>query len=110
MSNEDDAKKIVAIQQVAVTDYCVNGTPTFFMNGKKLASGEIAYFEVDEKLRAELKSKGIVVPGTPAAAPTDGTATPPAGAASPGTSPSGTPPATPAAPTPDKPASSGTPH
>ena len=58
----------------------------------KLASGEIAYGEVDEKLRAELKTKGIVVPGTPVgaatpAAPTEGAgaATPPA--ATPGTSP-----------------------
>ena len=113
MSNEDDAKKIVAIQKTAMEDYCVGGTPTFFMNGKKLASGEIAYFEVDEKLRAELKAKGIIVPGAPAAASTDEAATPPAGAPAspaPAATPSATPPATPAAPTPDKPASGGTPH
>lgn len=134
MSTEDDAKKIVAIQKVAVDDYCINGTPTFFMNGKKLASGEISYSELDEKLRAELKAKGVALPAapasetTPAAAPADGTATQPAAgatptaspapAATPGTSPAApapaaapgaTPPA-PAAPAPATPAAGGTPH
>ncbi len=101
MSKEDDAKKIVAAQDVAVKDYCINGTPYFLMNGKKLANGEIAWSELDEKLRAELKTKGVTVPGAPAAS----TETPPP--ATEGSTPAPTTP-TPAAPA--TPATGGTPN
>lgn len=104
LTKEDDAKKIVAAQEVAVKDYCINGTPYFLMNGKKLANGEIPWSELDEKLRAELKAKGVNLPAAPAATTetpppaSDGSATPPAteGSTAPPTSPTPAAPATPA--------------
>jgi protein-disulfide isomerase len=80
VSSEPDAKKINAIQKVAVEDYCIAGVPTFLMNGKTMASGEIPYSELDQKIRAELTRLGKPlpppsVPITPA--PTEGAAPPP---------------------------------
>lgn len=121
LSTNDDAKKLVDQRTKATEDYCIGGTPTFFMNGKEVASGEIPWSSLDEKLRAELKAKGVNVPaaapatpatpgGTPvegAPAPADGAtapATPPAeGAAAPpaaGETPAAAPPAAPATPAP----------
>ena len=81
-AGQKDADKITAIQRTAVKDYCVAGTPTFLMNGKPLASGEIPYAEIDQKLRAELKRLGKAAPppSTPVAA-TPPAGTPPAGSA-----------------------------
>jgi protein-disulfide isomerase len=62
LSSEDDAKKVLAVQATAIKDYCVSGTPTFFVDGKFLTSGEIPWKELDEKLRAALKTKGVEVP------------------------------------------------
>jgi len=120
LSTDTDAKKVVAIRTQANTDYCISGTPFFLLDGKKLASGEIPWSELDEKLRAALKAKGVDVPaaapaegaapaategtapaegttppadGTTSAAPADGAATPPAA-----TPPATTPPATTPAP------------
>jgi protein-disulfide isomerase len=96
LSTDDDAKKILAAQQVAQKDYCVGGTPTFFVDGKFYISREVEYEELDKKLREVLKEKGVEVPvaeaaATPeaaegattapaadgaAATPADGTATP----------------------------------
>lgn len=84
LSTEDDAKKVVEIRTKGNADYCISGTPYFLLDGKKLASGEIPWSELDEKLRAALKAKGVDVPAAapaegaaPPAAPADG-ATPPA--------------------------------
>jgi protein-disulfide isomerase len=73
LSTEADAKKVVAAQMQANKDYCITGTPTFLMNGKKLASGEIPWAELDTKLRAELKAKGVEPPAAEAPAATEGT-------------------------------------
>jgi septal ring-binding cell division protein DamX len=69
LSTETDAKKVVAAQMQANKDYCISATPTFLMNGKLLKSGEIPWPELDTKLRAELKAKGVT---PPAAAATEG--------------------------------------
>lgn len=87
-AGDADAKKIVARQEQAVKDYCVGGTPTFFIQGKKVGNGEIPWNELDEKLREELKKKGVTPPpATEAAAPAEGApaegATPPAEATPP---------------------------
>ena len=113
LSTEDDAKKIVAAQTEASKKYCIGSTPTFLLNGKGMTNGDYADF--DEKLRAELKAKGVVIPA--AATATEGVAVP-ADASVPAATPatdaatpaaSTPPPAiTPAAPAPSKPAS-GTP-
>jgi protein-disulfide isomerase len=120
LSTEEDAKKVVAIRTKANADYCISGTPYFLLDGKKLASGEIPWSELDEKLRAALKAKGVDVPakapaegaappatpadgaapaaeGTTPAAPADGAAPAPASDAA-TTPPATTPPATTPAP------------
>jgi protein-disulfide isomerase len=91
---DKDVKAINAMQQQGVTDYCINGTPTLFMNGKPLANGEISYKDLDKKVRDELTKLGKTPPPPSAAAKADETpaATPPAGDAA-------TPPAEGAAPT-----------
>jgi hypothetical protein len=81
LSTEDDAKRVLAIQEKAMKDYCVGGTPTFLMNGKVIGSGEILWSDLDEKLRTEAKAKGVTIPaaaGTGSAAPAEGAATAPA--------------------------------
>lgn len=93
LSSDADAKKIVEHQEQAVKDYCIGGTPTFFVQGKQLGNGEVPFAEFDTKLREELKKKGVTVPpaATPAeGAPAEGTATPAEGtppAATEGTAP-----------------------
>ena len=108
---QTDAQKIAAIQKAAVKDYCVGGTPTFLMNGKPLASGEIPYAEIDQKIRAELKRLGKPVPPLPTTpgetAPSPPTATGTAPAPAPTPAGSGATPA-PATPAPAAPAT-GTP-
>jgi protein-disulfide isomerase len=109
LSTEVDAKKIVAAQNEASKKYCIGSTPTFLLNGKGMTNGD--YSEFDEKLRAELKAKGVVIPA--AATPTEGAAVP-ADASVPAATPAtdaatpaaSTPPpaTTPAAPAPSKPA------
>jgi len=117
---QKDAEKITAIQKTAVKDYCVAGTPTFLMNGKALASGEVPFAEVDAKIRAELKRLGkaepppAVLPGQPAT-PAPGSeavpATPPAASTAPTTPGDATaPPATPAPATPPPAAPTPPPH
>ncbi len=113
LSTDTDAKRVLAVQEKAMKDYCVGGTPTFLLNGKVIASGEILWSTLDEKLREAAKEKGVTIPAaaTDAAAPAEGAATAPAegtaipadGAASTPTegtaAPAGTPaPATPAEP------------
>jgi protein-disulfide isomerase len=107
LSTEDDTKKILAAQKEAATKYCIRSTPSFILNGKGIPNGEYAEFE--EKLKAELKAKGVVLPeaaGAGAAAPAEGAtpaATPAAVPPPAGTTPPTTPaPSTPAtgAPTP----------
>lgn len=112
-AGQKDAVKITEIQKTAVQDYCVAGTPAFFMNGKVLAQGELPFAELDQKIRAELTRLGKTLPppaapepATPAdgtaPAPADGSATPPAGTAPPATT-------TPATPAPTTPAPATTP-
>lgn len=80
LSTDTDAKKIVERQEQSVKDYCIGGTPTFFIQGKKVGNGEIPWPELDEKLREELKKKGVTLPAaaaTDGAAPAEGTSPPP---------------------------------
>ncbi len=110
LASEDDAKKVLAVQATAIKDYCVSGTPTFFVNGKFLTSGEIPWTDLDQKLRADLKTKGVELPAAEAAtegaaaegsategAVTEGAAPPAEGTAPPAETPTETPAETPAA-------------
>jgi protein-disulfide isomerase len=80
LSTETDAKRVLEIQKQAMKDYCVGGTPTFILNGKVIASGEILWSTLDTKLREAAKEKGVTIPAaaTDAAAPAEGAATAPA--------------------------------
>jgi len=113
LSTDADAKRVLAVQEKAMKDYCVSGTPTFLLNGKVIASGEILWSTLDEKLRAAAKEKGVEIPAaaSDAAAPAEGATTAPAeGAAAPAdgaaSTPEGTatPAETPAPATPAEPA------
>jgi protein-disulfide isomerase len=88
LQTETDAKRVIAVREKAMTDYCVGATPTFLINGKVIASGEILWSTLDEKLREAAKEKGVTIPAaaTDAAAPAEGAATAPAeGTAAPAT-------------------------
>jgi protein-disulfide isomerase len=102
LATNTDATKIVERQEQSVKDYCIGGTPTFFIQGKKVGDGEIPWPELDEKLREELKKKGVTVP---AAAPAEGAPAPAEGTATPaeGTTPPAEGTATPAEGTPPPP-------
>lgn len=80
LSTDTDAKRVLAVQQKAMKDYCVGGTPTFLLNGKVIASGEILWSTLDEKLREAAKEKGVTISAaaTDAAAPAEGAPTAPA--------------------------------
>lgn len=88
LSKEDDAKRVLAVQEKAIKDYCIGSTPTFLVNGKIIGSGEILWSKLDEKLREAAKEKGVTISAaaTDAAAPAEGAATAPAeGTAAPAT-------------------------
>jgi protein-disulfide isomerase len=114
---DKDAQKISDGQKMAVQDYCVAATPSFFMNGKPLANGEIAYSEMDQKIRAELTRLGKKPPPPSAAAlGTEPTTPAPAGEGAPApaggnaTPPAETPATAPPAATTPAPAAPATPH
>ncbi|MEQ1866516.1 MAG: thioredoxin domain-containing protein [Micropepsaceae bacterium] len=69
MKKEDEAKRLVAIREKAVKDYCLEGTPTFLLNGKKLDLKGPLLEALDEQLRSELKTRGVEAPTKAAAAP-----------------------------------------
>lgn len=76
VKSEPDAKKVDAVRMAGIKDYCVGGTPTIFMNGKVIASGEISYPDLDKKIREELTRLGKTPPPPSAAATSGATETP----------------------------------
>ena len=69
LKREDEAKRLVAIRDTAAKDYCLEGTPTFLLNGKKLVLKGDLFESLDVQLRTELKALGVDVPASaPAAA------------------------------------------
>jgi protein-disulfide isomerase len=96
------ADDIAKVAQKAQTDYCVQGVPAMFVNGKVFASGELPYAEADKKLREELTRLGKTPPPPPPPEAAPPAATPPAGQPPPegATPPAGETPAAPAPPAP----------
>ena len=86
LKNQDLATKLAQASQQASKDYCITGTPTLLLNGKKLEGMNTAFEKIDEAIRAELKKAGVEVP-PPAAAetPAEGAAAPAEGAPAEGT-------------------------
>ena len=63
-----EAKRLVAVREKAVKDHCLEGTPTFLLNGKKLDLNGPLLEALDGQLRSELKALGVKAPTN--AAPT----------------------------------------
>ena len=57
-------------------DYCISGTPTLLLNGKKLEGMATSYEKLDAAIKDELKKLGLPVPASATPAPAEGTATP----------------------------------
>jgi protein-disulfide isomerase len=64
LKKEDDAKRLIEIRDKAKNDYCLEGTPTFLLNGKKLDLKGGPPDGLDRHLSAELKALGVAVPPT----------------------------------------------
>jgi len=99
LKQQDVATKLAKASQNDVRKYCMTGTPTLLLNGRKIEGENIAFAKLDEAIRAELKKAGIeappaateaegAVPAEGEAKPADGTSVP----ASDGASGSSTPP------------------
>jgi protein-disulfide isomerase len=69
LKKEDEAKRLIAIREKAVKDHCLEGTPTFLLNGKKLDLKGPLLEALDEQLRSELKARGVKAPTNAAAVP-----------------------------------------
>ena len=55
VSDPDALKALNARVQRAVTEDKVSGTPTFFVNGKKVAEGEVTMAQLDAAIAAAAK-------------------------------------------------------
>lgn len=66
MKQEDQAKQLLAKSIKAQKDYCIEGTPTLLLNGKKIENAT-TFDELDAYVQAEIKANA------PAAAPTKAT-------------------------------------
>lgn len=68
LKKEDVAKQLAEASQGAARDYCITGTPTLLLNGRKLEGRETAYESLDTAIRAELKKAGVEMPAVAAPA------------------------------------------
>jgi len=57
-------------------DYCISGTPTLLLNGKKLEGMATSYEKLDAAIKDELKKLGLPVPVSATPAPAEGAVTP----------------------------------
>jgi protein-disulfide isomerase len=62
MKNDGEAQRLVAQTEKASKDYCVDGTPTFLLNGTKVDVRGSMIEDLDAALRAELKKIGVTPP------------------------------------------------
>jgi protein-disulfide isomerase len=105
LKNQDLAKKLAEKSQADAKDYCITGTPTLLLNGRKLEGIDTAYVKLDAAIREEMKKAGVEVPPAAAAeTPAEGAAAPAEGAPAEGT-PAEAVPAEGAAPAAEAPAS-----
>ncbi len=85
LKKQDEATKLAKASQDDARKYCMTGTPTLLLNGRKLEGEQIAYENLDKAIREELKKAGIEEP--PAAtdsetpAPAEGATAPAEGGA-----------------------------
>ena len=67
LKKQDLATQLAKASNKAAKDYCITGTPTLLLNGKKIEGVGTAYDKLDEAIRAELKKAGIAAPAAKAA-------------------------------------------
>lgn len=81
LKNQDLAKKLAEKSQADAKDFCITGTPTLLLNGKKLEGMNTAFEKLDAAIREELKKAGIEAPPAAAAeTPAEGATAPAEGA------------------------------
>jgi protein-disulfide isomerase len=82
LKKQDLATQLAKASNTDAKTYCITGTPTLLLNGKKIEGLGTALPELDKSIRAELKKAGVAEPPAmvtdEAAAPAEGAATPPA--------------------------------
>jgi protein-disulfide isomerase len=77
LKNKDLATAIVASREEGLKKYCVNATPTTYLNGRKVDGREAADFaKLDVVLKEKLKKLGKEVPASAPAAPAPTTPAP----------------------------------
>lgn len=106
MKKQDLAKELFQKSSQGAKDYCITGTPTLLLNGKKLEGMNTAFEKLDAAIREELKKAGVEAPppaseaaaepaapaDSDAAAPADGATVPDAPVESPVAPAAGAPP------------------
>jgi len=102
LKKQDLAKELVKQSTQAAKDYCISGTPTLILNGKKLEGTATTFENLSTEINAELKKIGKAVPAAAATATPAAAATPAEGAPVEGatTTPAAEPAAAPAEPAP----------
>ena len=103
MKKQDLAKELYKMSSQGAKDYCITGTPTLLLNGRKLEGLNTAFEKLDAAIREELKKAGIEAPpaaasATPAEAAAPAAGAPAAGAPAAGAPAAEAPPASPVAP------------
>jgi protein-disulfide isomerase len=87
LKKQDLATQLAKESNTAAKTYCITGTPTLLLQGKKIEGMGTALPDLDKSIRAELKAAGVAEPPAmvidEAAAPAEGAAAPAAGAATP---------------------------
>ncbi|MBP6011025.1 MAG: DsbA family protein [Alphaproteobacteria bacterium] len=58
MKQEDQAKQLLAKSMQAQKDYCIEGTPTLLLNGKKIENAT-TFDELDAYIQAEIKKQAM---------------------------------------------------
>jgi len=87
LKKQDLAMELAKASNTAAHTYCITGTPTLLLNGKKIEGQGTGLKELDKSIRDELKKAGVAEPPAmvldEAAAPAEGAAAPAEGAAAP---------------------------
>jgi len=78
LKKQDLAMELAKASNTAAHTYCITGTPTLLLNGKKIEGQGTGLAELDKSIRAELKAAGVAEPPAmvldEAAAPAEGAA------------------------------------
>lgn len=76
LKKQELATQLYKASTQGAKDYCISGTPTLLLNGKKLEGMATSYEKLDGAIKDELKKLGLPIPASATPAPAEGTATP----------------------------------